>query len=84
MKCHLNENISDFHTHKNIAAIQAAGIYVNEALKYVTSNLNTSFKPYCFKGFTVSNSTGQATNVKAYIPLYLSLVKNNKCQTGKD
>ena len=94
MKCELNEKMCDFH--KNIDKIQAAEMTVNEGLEYITSNLNTIFKPYCCKTFNVSNRKAQAkpfitnhgltTNVKVYIPLteivYLSLVKIDVCPTG--
>ena len=33
---------------------------VNEGLEYITSNLNTIFKPYCCKTFNVSNRKAQA------------------------
>ena len=47
MKCELNEKMCDFH--KNIDKIQAAETTVNEGLEYITSNLNTIFKPYCLR-----------------------------------
>ena len=53
MKCELNEKIGDFH--KSIDKIQAAEMSVIEGLEYITSNLNTMFKPCCYMTFTVSN-----------------------------
>ena len=44
MKCELNQKIGDFQ--KNSDKIQAAEMSVNEGLEYITSNLNTIFKPY--------------------------------------
>ena len=64
----------DFHK-KNIDKIQAAEMTVNEGLEYITSNLNTIFKPYCCKTFNVSNRKTQAK------PFYNKPWFDNKCKS---
>ena len=48
---------------------------VNEGLEYITSNINTIFKPYCCKTFNVSNRKAQAK------PLYNKTWFDNKCKS---
>ena len=71
--CELTEKICDFH--KNIDKIQVAEMTVNEGLEYITSNLNSIFKPYCCKTFNVSDRKAQAK------PFYNKSWFDNKCKS---